>query len=132
MCAYFLASLVKNDLGITDTSQDTNIANWGLKADDEVDNYLYDKASKSGLLTALPVLPLSSAPTSVKDASNDLVKEQYFVYIRDLDHAKYHRDAAVKALNQYIERLKVDAEIYGVVIGDRATSFGRSYLDSLP
>ena len=129
---YGESTKIKNDLGITDASQDTNITNWVLKADDEVDNLLYDIASKSALLTALPVLPLTTPPQSIKDASSDLAKEQYYAYIRDYDSAKFHRDAAEKAINQYVLRLRVDAEIYGTVVGDRPIGFTRDFLDTIP
>ena len=117
--AYYNALTCKADLGITDASQDSNVAIWGPKADDDIDNMIYLMASKSSKQTALPVLPLTTAPTSVKEASNYLVKASYFEYIRDYKSSKEMRDIATARIQEYIDRLQVDREIYGAVIGDK-------------
>ena len=111
--AYFETTVCKNDLDISSTDFDTQIADWGLKSDAEVDDFLYDVASKARRITALPILPLSTVPETVKRASNSLVKAKYYEYVKNFDLMKMHRDQAMESVNQYVARLKVDKEVYG-------------------
>lgn len=116
---YYVTATIKVDLGLTDASQDGNIIIWGPKADDDVDNMLYKMAEKSSKQTTLPVLPLVTIPTSIKEASNYLVKASYYEYIRDFTAAKEMRTVAESRIKSYIDRLSVDAGIYGSVLGDK-------------
>ena len=116
---YFDSVKVKNDLGLTDTSQDVNIQNWGSKADAMVDDLLYEVATKNAKQSQLPSLPLVTPTQSIKDASSDFTKAEYFAYIRDWEAHKTYKEKATDAIKQFVIRLRTDAEIYGSVIGDK-------------
>ena len=115
---YYDLTKVKLDLSITDTGNDTQLGHWNDEAEAEIDDTLYDKATKARRITALPVLPFASGsvPESVQGAADHLVKSRYYEFVKDLDMAKYHKEQMLLKLDLYIERLKVDSEIYGRVV----------------
>ena len=111
--AYFETAVVKSDLDISSTDFDTQIADWGLKSDAEVDDFLYNVATKARRITALPVLPLTTVQEGIKDASNHLVKAKYYYYVKNFELANEQRKEADRRIDAYINRLKVEKEIYG-------------------
>ncbi len=114
--AYFESTIIKNDLDITSTDFDADIADWGLKSDNEIDNLLYKTAVKARRITALPELPLTTPPESVKSASNSKVKQKYYEKQKNVDLALYHKKECQEKVQEYIDRLVVDQEIYGRVL----------------
>ena len=110
--AYFETTVVKNDLDITSTDFDTQIADWGLKADADTDDLLYISAEKARRITALPVLPLTTIPESIKDASNHLVRAKYYEYTKNIERATAMREEALRLVDNYILRLETDQRIY--------------------
>lgn len=115
--AYFVLASIKSDLEITDTGDDTNINTiWGPAADSEIDDIMYETAAKNRKIESLPILPLSSPPGSIVDAANSLVKERYYLKIRDKDQAKEEREKAMRLVQGFVRRLKVDNIIYGRII----------------
>jgi hypothetical protein len=108
---------IKADLRITDTAIDAQITDWGDKASEEFNDLVYEISEKRRRITALPELPLTGADITetVKDATNSLVKERYYLFTKNPEMAKQHRDVAMRLINQYVNRLKVDTTIYGRV-----------------
>ena len=106
---------IKADLRIVGTGNDSQITDWGDKASEEFNDLVYIEATKKKRITALPVLPLtgSDITETVKDATNNLVKERYYLYVKNPEMSKQHRDMAMRMIVQYVSRLKVDSEIYG-------------------
>ena len=115
---YYDQTKVKADLSITDTGNDTQLAHWNDEAEAEVDDLLYDKATKARRITSLPVLPFASGsvPETVQGAADHLVKSRYYEFIRNTDLAKYHMKQTDTKLDRYIDRLNVDKEIYGRIV----------------
>ena len=111
--AYFETTVCKSDLEITSTDFDTQVADWGLKSDAEVDDLLYDVATKAWRITALPILPLTTVPEGIKDASNHLVKAKYYQFVKNFELMNFHTKESEKRVTNYINRLKVEKEIYG-------------------
>lgn len=110
--AYFETTVVKNDLDVSSSDFDTQIADWGLKSDNEVDDLLYISAEKARRILALPVLPLSTVPESIKDASNNLVRAKYYDFTKNSELAAERRKTAQVLIDNYILRLKTDQRIY--------------------
>jgi len=116
--AYFDLDDIKFDLNIKGTTFDSQITNtWGPEADEEVDNRIYTAASKARRITALPILPLATTPTTIKSASDHFVKERYYKRTRNTDKQKEERQAAVDSINAYVARLNVDTVWYGRLTG---------------
>ena len=112
--AYFeRESVIKPDLDINSTDFDAQIDDWGLKSDAEVDDLLYSTATKARRITALPVLPLTTVPETIKRASNSFVKAKYYEYVKNFDLMTMHRKQGQESVDNYIARLKVDKELYG-------------------
>ncbi len=110
--AYFETAVVKLDLDITSSDFNTQIADWGLKSDNEVDDLLYLSAEKARRITALPVLPLTTIPESIKDASNHHVRAKYYDFTKNPERAEHHRKIAQTLIDNYIIRLETDQRIY--------------------
>jgi hypothetical protein len=109
---YYESTVVKADLDITTADYDTKITDWGTKSDDEVDNLLYDVAKKARRITALPVLPMATPPESIKNASNHFVKSKYYDFSKNIELSKHHDEKARATIEDYVNRLKTDKEIY--------------------
>jgi len=116
--SYEEATDIKADLRITGTGNDTQITDWGDKATQELDDLIYQEAEKNRRITALPILPLTGAAITetIRDATNNLVKERYYLYVKNPEMADKHRDMAMRLINQYVMRLKVDSEIFGRIL----------------
>ena len=112
---YYDLAKVKVNLDIPDTSQDVQLAHWNDEAEAEIDDILFDKATKARRITALPVLPFASGsvPETVQGAADHLVQARYYSYIKNLELTKYHKAEADTKISRYINRLKVNVEIYG-------------------
>lgn len=115
---YFELTKVKarHQISPAETGYDITLNDLGAQSDSDIDQMLYDVATKSNRLTSLPALPLSSPPQSIKDASTDLTIASYFAVKERKDMHDLYRKRAIEAVNQYISRLHVDAEIYGRII----------------
>lgn len=115
---YYDQTKVKLDLNITGTGKDTQLDHWSDEAETEIDNTLFDLASKARRLTQLPVLPFASGevPETVQGSADNIVKAKYYEYIKNLEMAAHHTKISTTKLQQYIERLRVDKIIYGRVV----------------
>jgi len=115
---YYDLTKVKLDLNIADTGNDVQLAHWNDEAEAEIDDLLYDKATKARRITSLPILPFASGsvPETVQGAADHLVKSRYYEFIRNTDLAKYHMKQADVKADRYIARLNVDKEIYGRIV----------------
>ena len=111
---YYDQTKVKLDLRITDTAVDTQLDHWGEEAENEIDDVLFDKASKARRITALPILPFAAAsvPESVQGAADAYVKARYYEFTKNFDMAKEWEDAMDKKLSRYVDRLGIDTVIY--------------------
>ena len=118
--AYFELTVIKADLDITSTDFDVTVGtnqlpDWGLKADSEVDDLLYLSAEKARRILSLPVLPLTTVPESIKDASNHLVRAKYYEFTKNIERATAMQNEAQRLIDNYILRLKTDQRVYGRV-----------------
>ena len=115
---YYDQTKVKADLRITDTGNDTQLDHWSDEAEAEIDDLLYDKATKMRRIASLPVLPFasSSIPETVQGAADNLVKAKYFEFTKNLEMAKHHIQTAQGKVDQYVNRLAVDKEMYGRIV----------------
>ncbi len=106
---------IKLDLRITGTALDGQITDWGDKASEEFNDLVFIEAEKQRRITALPVLPLTGADITetVKDATNALAKERYYLYVKNPEMATQHRNRAMDMIKQFVSRLKVQSEMYG-------------------
>ena len=103
---------IKADLRITGTAIDAQIADWGDKATEEFNDLVFIEATKKRRIISLPVLPLTGVDITeiVKDATNNLVKERYYLFVKNPEMADKHRDLALREIEQFVSRLKVDSE----------------------
>ena len=116
--AYFNQDDIKFDLNIKGTTFDDQITTvWGPEADEEVDNRIYTAAAKARRITALPILPLATVPTTVKSASDHFVKARYYKRTRNFENQKEEKQAAIDSINAYVARLNVDTVWYGRLTG---------------
>ena len=115
---YYDQTKVKLNLNITGTGKDTQLAHWNDEAESEIDDLLYNKATKARRITALPVLPFASGsvPESVQGAADHYVEARYFEYIKDIDMMTQHEKKMNTKLDRYIARLAVDKVIYGRIV----------------
>jgi len=106
---------IKADLRITGTAIDSQITDWGDKASEEFNDLIFIEAEKQHRITALPVLPLTGTQITetVKDAANALVKERYYLFVKNPVMADKHRDMAMRLVERFVSRLKIDSEVYG-------------------
>jgi len=106
---------IKADLRITGTAIDVQIADWGDKATEEFNDLIFREATKKRRILALPVLPLTGVDITetVRDATNNLVKERYYLFVKNPEMADKHRDLAMREIERFVERLKVDTEWFG-------------------
>jgi len=113
---YFQIQEIKDDLMITDDKDDIKLLNWGTIADGQVDDMLYEIASKNRKIASLPVLPINPPPPSVIGAANDMVKRKYALFNKNYESAKNYKEDAELAITGFVDRLKVDREIYGRIL----------------
>ncbi len=111
---YYDQTKVKADLRITDTGNDTQLDHWGEEAENEIDDLLFNKATKARRITALPVLPFASGsvPESVQGAADWIVKAKYYGYTKSYDLKKEADTEAMRRINNYIKRLTQEQEYY--------------------
>lgn len=112
---YYDQTKVKADLRITDTGNDTQLDHWSDEAEAEINDLLHDKATKARRITSLPVLPFTTVPESIQGAADHYVKARYYEFVRNEDMMKLHEKKMEDKVNRYIDRLAVDAQIYGRV-----------------
>jgi len=112
---YYEQSKVKTDLRITDTSQDTQLDNWGEEAENEIDDEIYSVVAKARLLNKLPVLPFTagSVPQSIRSAANHHVKMQYYSFTRNPDMQTLEDKKWKEKVQNYIAKLDTDKIVYG-------------------
>ena len=112
---YYDIAAVKLDIRETSSAIDTELAHWNDKAEAYINDELYDKATKARRITSLPVLPFPAAdvPETIQGAADEYVEHLYYIYVKNPEMAKLHLDDADKKITKYVERLKVDIEIYG-------------------
>ncbi len=111
---YYDQTKVKADLRITDTGNDTQLDHWGEEAENEIDDLLFDKASKAHRIAALPILPFASGsvPESVQGAADHYVMSKYYEFVRNLEWSIEHRKQMDLKLEHYIDRLAIDTVVY--------------------
>ena len=112
---YYNQTKVKLDLRITDTSQDTQLDNWGEEAENEIDDTIYNFIAKARLLTKLPVLPFASGsvPQSIATAADHYVMMRFYEFNRDPDMQTIQQKAWKEGVQNYVDRLATDKIIYG-------------------
>ena len=115
---YYSQSKVKTDLRITDTSQDTQLDGWGLEAENEIDDTIYNNVSKLRLLAQLPVLPFpaASVPQSISGAADHYVMMRYYEFTRNPDMQKMQEKAWKEQVQNYVNRLETDQVIFGRIV----------------
>src|SRR5690348_10294679 len=86
-----------------DISFDTLLNDFGLASDSEIDDLLYSTAAKNRILSALPVVPLTNPPQSIKDASSNRVVAKWWEKQQNWDARKQALDESNAAVMQYIE-----------------------------
>lgn len=104
-------------MDITDTGNDTQLDHWSDEAEAEIDDLVYEIATKKRRITALPVLPFTGTiPESIQGAADHFVKARYYEYIKNTDMAKHHEKKAQSKVDQYVSRLRVDQVYYGRIV----------------
>jgi len=114
---YFEITNIKNDLRITDTTLDTELTDWGAKADEKFNDVINIYAQKNRRILALPVLPLTGTDITetVKNASNWYVKSAYYLYVKNPEMSREAREEGDRLALQFVEVLKQDSVLYGRV-----------------
>lgn len=112
---YYDIAAVKLDIRETGAGIDTELAHWNDKAEAQINDDLFDKATKARRITALPVLPFAagSVPESIQGAADAYVTHLYYNYVKNPEMSKLHLTTYQQKIDRYIERLAVDMEIYG-------------------
>lgn len=115
---YFDLTKVKLDLNISGSGKDVQLAHWNDEAESEIDDVLYEKATKARRITSLPVLPFTtgSVPETVQGAADHYVIARYYEFIKNTEMSKIHDKKSNDKLNRYISRLTVGREIYGRIV----------------
>jgi len=113
--AYGSTATVKTDLNIVGTAFDTQLSDWLLKADEEVDDIIWRIAEKRRLITQLPELPLTAAELTetIKDASNHLIRKRYYLSLKNPEMAKMEQDEGKRLVDQFLDRIGTNVFIYG-------------------
>ena len=60
--------------------------------DSEIDDIIYETATKNRKIELFPILLLASPPESIVDAVNSLVNKRSYIKIRDKGQTKEERD----------------------------------------
>jgi len=115
---YYDLTKVKLNLSITGTGKDTELAHWNDEAESEIDDVLYEKATKARRITSLPVLPFASGsvPETVQGAADHYVIARYYEFIKNAEMAKVHDKKSNDKLDRYISRLTVERVIYSRIV----------------
>lgn len=115
---YYDLAKVKLDLSITGTGKDVQLVHWNDEAESEIDDILYDKATKARRITSLPILPFASAsvPETVQGAADHYVIARYYEFIKNMEMAKIHDKKSNQKLDRYISRLAVEKVIYSRIV----------------
>ena len=115
---YYNQTKVKLDLRITDTSQDTQLDNWGIEAENEIDDYIYNNVAKQRLMNKLPVLPFTTGaiPDSIRGAADHYVMMRYYEFTRNPDMQKMQDKAWKEKVENYVNRLQTDQVIFGRIV----------------
>ena len=123
--AYFELEKAKSRCNIdpTDPSFDQLLNDFGTASDKEVDALIYEIASKIRTNFQLPVLPLPSPSQDIKDASTDRVVAKWWRKQKDYSAEKSYNDASKLAITNWILMEKVDAQVYGIIIGGPDSQF---------
>jgi hypothetical protein len=117
MAYYEIAKLRERCLGnASDSSQDTLLGNFGVQADAQVDDEIYTTASKNARLSALPVLPMTTVPQTIKDCSTDRATAMFFLQQHLTDIHDRYIAASREAVRAYVLRLEPDALVYGTIL----------------
>jgi hypothetical protein len=117
MAYYEIAKLRERCIGnASDSSLDTLLGNFGAQADAQIDDEIYTVASKNARLAALPVLPLTTIPQTIKDCATDRATAMFFLQQHLVDIHDRYVAASKEAVRAYVLRLEPDALIYGSVI----------------
>ena len=113
--AYYTLDDIKRYIGFetTNTDYDAVLTDFADKADDQVDNRLFNTASKRRRLSTLPELPLTTVPESIKFASNARAVAYYYARSQNTESHDLWIKNSDKSIDEYIERLESDAKIYG-------------------
>lgn len=98
---YYNSTTIKRDLSITDTSYDTNIADWGADADDEVDN----------ILAPYTTVPLTTVPDIIVRAANQNVKYRYFNFLGQEERADSAYKKWMDIMDTYLTQLKATTNL---------------------
>ena len=111
---YYDQTKVKLDIRETSAALDTQLDHWGEEAENEIDDMLYDKASKAQRITALPVLPFASGsvPESIQGAADNYVKMKFYEYSKNVELSDHFRKQTDLKVQRYVDRLKVDIQFY--------------------
>lgn len=99
-----------------DITYDNLLNEFGLASDNEVDDLLYKWVAKNRTISTLPVVPLTNPPQDIKDASTYRVVYKWWVRQQNWTAAKEALAISNAAINQYIERIKVDIFVYGLIV----------------
>ena len=112
---YYDQVAVKLDIRETGTGIDTELDHWNDKAEAQINDDLFDKATKARRITNLPVLPFAagSVPETIQGAADAYVTYLYYLYVKNAEMAALHLTTYETKVNRFIERLAVDKEIYG-------------------
>jgi hypothetical protein len=102
--------------GTPDTSRDTELGRFMVKADALIDDRLFIVANRKRRITSLPVLPLEDPPQSLIESASDLAVAYFLVKERQMETAEDFEKHANQAVDAFILRLDIDSEIYGVVL----------------
>jgi|SRR6056300_1806233 len=115
---YYEQTNVKSDLRITDTALDTQLDNWGIEAENEIDDEIYAVVAKARLLTKLPVLPFTagSVPQSIRSAANHHVKMQFYEYTRNPEMQAIQKKEWKEKVQKYVGKLDTDKILYGRIM----------------
>jgi hypothetical protein len=111
---YYDQTKVKADIRETSSALDTQLDHWGEEAENEIDDMIYDKATKQKRITALPVLPFASGsvPESIQGAADNYVKMKFYEYSKNLELTEHFRKQTDFKVQKYIDRLAIDNNIY--------------------
>jgi len=112
---YYDQAKVKLDIRETTAALDTQLDHWGDEAEAEINDMLYEKATKSRLISKLPTLPFvtGSVPETIQGAADNYVKMKFYEYSKNTELANHFRKQTDLKTDRYISRLNVNKEIYG-------------------
>lgn len=112
---YYDQAKVKVDIRETTTALDTQLDHWGDEAEAEINDRLWDKATKSRLISKLPTLPFASAdvPESVRGSADNYVKMKFYEFTKVIELSNHFEKRWKEKIDNYVTRLNVNKEVYG-------------------